>query len=236
MDKYLYDVINNSSGTLRMEDILLRIVVSIALGCVIYLSYHITHTGGIYSKKFNITLLTLTILTTMVMTVIGNNIALSLGMVGALSIIRFRTSIKDSRDTVYIFWTIIIGICCGVGDFTVAALGSSAVFLVLLLFGRVKKENRTLLIIKGERTKEEEIRKTVFEYFHKAPALKAQNTTREKVEFIYEISRKELVAADKAEGKAAINAKRVKQSITEKLYGLGNMDYVNIVIQSDEIS
>ena len=77
----------------------------------------------------------------MVMTVIGNNIALSLGMVGALSIIRFRTSIKDSRDTVYIFWTIIIGICCGVGDFIVAAAGSSTVFLVLLLFGRVKKEN-----------------------------------------------------------------------------------------------
>ena len=236
MDKYLYDIINNSSGTLRMEDILLRIVVSMVLGCVIYLSYHITHAGGIYSKKFNITLLTLTVLTTMVMTVIGNNIALSLGMVGALSIIRFRTSIKDSRDTVYIFWTIIIGICCGVGDFTVAAMGSSAVFLVLLLFGRVKKENRTLLIIKGERTKEEEIRKTVFEYFRKAPVLKAQNTTREKVEFIYEIDRKALDTADKAEGKAAITEKRTKQSVTEKLYGLGNMDYVNIIVQSDEIA
>lgn len=68
-----------------------------------------------------------------VMTVIGNNIALSLGMVGALSIVRFRTAIKDSRDTVYIFWTIIVGICCGVGDYLVAAVGSSAIFLIFLI-------------------------------------------------------------------------------------------------------
>lgn len=66
----------------------------------------------------------MTVLTTTVMTVIGNNIALSLGMVGALSIVRFRTAIKDSRDTVYIFWTVIVGICCGVGDYLVASAGS----------------------------------------------------------------------------------------------------------------
>ena len=64
----------------------------------------------------------LTVITTTVMIVIGNNIALSLGMVGALSIVRFRTAIKDSRDTVYIFWAIVVGICCGAGDYVVAAV------------------------------------------------------------------------------------------------------------------
>ena len=112
MKRYLYEIISNS-GNLSTEDIIIRIVVAAALGGAIFLSYWITHSGTIYSRKFNITLLTLTILTATVMTVIGNNIALSLGMVGALSIIRFRTSIKDSRDTIYIFWTIIVGICCG---------------------------------------------------------------------------------------------------------------------------
>ena len=146
MKEYLYEIINNS-GNLSVEDIVIRIVVAAALGCAIYLSYWITHSGSIYSQKFNITLLTLTVLTATVMTVIGNNVALSLGMVGALSIIRFRTSIKDSRDTVYIFWTIIVGICCGVGDYMVAGVGSSMVFMVLLLFGRVRSENRILLII-----------------------------------------------------------------------------------------
>lgn len=235
MEKYFYSVIGNG-GTLHVEDILLRVVVSVLLGCMIYLSYFLTHSGTIYSRKFNITLLTLTVLTTMVMTVIGNNVALSLGMVGALSIIRFRTSIKDSRDTVYIFWTIIIGICCGVGDFMVAAIGSSTVFLVLLLFGRVKKENRTLLIIKGPRMQEEAIRRTIFAYFEKAPALKVQNTTAEKVEFIYEIDHRQLEKAEQKEGKDAILETREKRSLTEKLYALGDMDYVNIVVQSDEIS
>lgn len=87
------------TGSLNTEQIILNILVAVILGVVIYLSYYFTHAGGVYSKKFNVSLITLTILTATVMTVIGNNIALSLGMVGALSIVRFRTAIKDSRDT-----------------------------------------------------------------------------------------------------------------------------------------
>ena len=123
MKKYLYSVLEGS-GTLTTEEIVLHIAAAVLLGLVIYLSYYMTHAGGVYSKKFNVSLLTLTVLTATVMTVIGNNIALSLGMVGALSIVRFRTAIKDSRDTTYIFWTIIVGICCGVGDYLVASLKS----------------------------------------------------------------------------------------------------------------
>ena len=137
------------TGSLNTEQIILNILVAVILGGVIYLSYYFTHAGGVYSKKFNVSLITLTTLTATVMTVIGNNIALSLGMVGALSIVRFRTAIKDSRDTTYIFWTIIVGICCGVGDYVVACVGSGVVFLVLLVLGRVKNDNRILLIIRG---------------------------------------------------------------------------------------
>ena len=175
MNKYLYELIN-SSGSLSTEDILLRVGISVLFGLMIFISYRISHSGSVYSNKFNITLLTLTVLTTMVMTVIGNNIALSLGMVGALSIVRFRTSIKDSRDTVYIFWTIIIGICCGVGDFTVAAVGSSAVFLVLLLFGQVKDTSRVLLIIRADRKNMDAVRKILFSYFVHPPVAKVENT------------------------------------------------------------
>ena len=87
------------------EDILLNIVLAAVLGFFIFLSYAISHRGTIYSRKSNASLVILAVLTGTVMTVIGNNIALSLGMVGALSIVRFRTAIKDSRDTVYIFWS-----------------------------------------------------------------------------------------------------------------------------------
>ena len=232
MKQYLYELISNS-GNLSTEDIIIRIVVAAALGGAIFLSYWITHSGTIYSRKFNITLLTLTILTATVMTVIGNNIALSLGMVGALSIIRFRTSIKDSRDTIYIFWTIIVGICCGVGDYVVAGVGSSVVFLVLLLFGRVRSENRMLLIIRAQRDREEEIRKLLFSYFKKPPVIKAQNTTETTVEFIYEVNHKMIAAAQRNQAVAADGS---KPSLNDQLYALGGVHYVNLVVQSDEIA
>ena len=131
------------------EDILLNIVLAAVLGFFIFLS----HRGTIYSRKFNAFLVILAVLTGTVMTVIGNNIALSLGMVGALSIVRFRTAIKDSRDTVYIFWSIIVGICCGVGDYAVACIGSAVTFVVILLLGCIKSDNRMLLIIRAARSR-----------------------------------------------------------------------------------
>ena len=93
MEKYLQGVLE-SMGALTIEDILLRIGVSVIFALAIFVSYRLTHSGSVYSAKFNITLVTLTILTTMVMTVIGNNLALSLGMVGALSIIRLERRLK----------------------------------------------------------------------------------------------------------------------------------------------
>ena len=234
MNKYLFELIN-SAGNLSVQDIVLRIGMSAILAIAVYISYRLSHTGTIYSRKFNITLLTLTVLTATVMTVIGNNVALSLGMVGALSIIRFRTSIKDSRDTVYIFWTIIIGICCGVGDFIVAAVGSAIVFLVLLIFGRIKNEHRLLLIIRCERDKENAVRRALFEYFPVPPVLKAENTTNESVEFLYELNHKILEKAQERERKNAIAEERSSTTLTEILYNLGGIDYVNLVEQSDEI-
>ena len=235
MRQYLYGMIN-SSGTLSTQDVLIRVGMSILFGIVIFISYRMTHEGSIYSAKFNITLLTLTILTTTVMTVIGNNVALSLGMVGALSIVRFRTSIKDSRDTTYIFWTIIIGICCGVGDFMVAGIGSAGVFLVLLLFGRVNNENRMLLVIRGSYEKEDDIRKTVFEYFTRPPVMKAENTSGGSVELIYELDRRSMIASAKRETAQAAAEGRQRSSIIRKLRDLGEIEYVNVVVQSDEIS
>ena len=119
MREKIYSLFTNPSD-MTWQQILMNISAAAVLGIFIFVSYSISHRGTIYSKKFNASLVILTVLTGTVMTVIGNNIALSLGMVGALSIVRFRTAIKDSRDTVYIFWAIIVGICCGVGDYLVS--------------------------------------------------------------------------------------------------------------------
>lgn len=224
MREYLRTILTES-GTLTTEDIVMHILAAAVLSIAVYISYWYTHSGTTYSKKFNVSLVTLTILTGTVMTVIGNNVALSLGMVGALSIVRFRTAIKDSRDTTYIFWAIIIGICCGVGDYLVAAVGSAVVFLVLLVLGRVRNENRVLLIIRAANTKEIDIEGEVARYFNNKPVLKVKNTTPSTIELIFEMTRKVYMDSYKKE-----------QNITDCLYQMGSVEYVNIVSQSDEIS
>ena len=225
MKSKIFSLINDQS-TLTWEQIASNIIVAGILGFLIFVSYMISHRGTIYSKKFNVSLVVLTVLTSMVMTVIGNNVALSLGMVGALSIVRFRTAIKDSRDTVYIFWTIIVGICCGVGDFIVAGLGSGVVFVLLLLFGAIKNNNRMLVIIRGGRNKETQIQAVMFKFFGAKAVLRVKNSTESSIEFIYEITAKMLAQAER----------RNNVAINDEIYKIGNIEYVNTVMQNDEIS
>ncbi len=230
MKKLLLELMENT-GQLDPQSILLRMAMATLIGIFIYLSYLISHEGSIYSKKFNVSLLALTEITTSVMVVLGNNIALSLGMVGALSIVRFRTAIKDSRDTVYIFWTIMVGICCGAGDFLVASVGSAFIFMVMLVFGRIKNDDRLLLIIRSSRVNEERIEALVFQYYARKANLRVKNTTETTVEFIYEIGKHTMEQTAKARKNGA-----QAKSITDALYEIGNIEYCNIVMQNDEIS
>ncbi|MBO4992178.1 MAG: DUF4956 domain-containing protein [Firmicutes bacterium] len=217
--------IYESTGDLTLQEVTANILMAAVLGFLIFVSYYSSHRGTIYSKKFNASLVVLTILTGTVMTVIGNNIALSLGMVGALSIVRFRTAIKDSRDTVYIFWTIIVGICCGVGDYMVAAIGSAITFAAFLLLGMIKSDNRMLLIIRAARNRQSVIQAHVFKLFKHKAVLRVRNTTDETVEFIYEITSKMLK-----------NVENNNVNVADSLYELGGIEYVNVVMQNDEVS
>mgnify|MGYP005784568987 FL=1 len=229
MREYLHQILETSGGDLSTGTIALRLGVAAVIAAFIFLSYRLSHSGSVYSAKFNVTLAALTVITTTVMIVIGNNIALSLGMVGALSIVRFRTAIKDSRDTAYIFWAIVVGICCGAGDYITAGAGSCVVFLVLLLFGRIRTDNRVLLILRAARINEAKVEALIFQYYDRKAILRAKNTTEGSVEFIYELNGRYLerpVSEKAASGK----------SITDAVYELGGVEYFNIVTQNDDIS
>jgi uncharacterized membrane protein YhiD involved in acid resistance len=223
MKKLILDAIE-ASGDLSAEAIILRLCAAVVIASFIFLSYRLSHDGSIYSNKFNVSLVVLTLITTTVMIVIGNHIALSLGMVGALSIVRFRTAVKDTRDKIYIFWCITVGICCGAGDYVVAACGSALIFLVLLLFGRVKNDNRMLIIIRTVRVNEEKVEALMFQYFSGKAQMRVKNTTETSIEFIYELSKKVME-----------KTKFKDKSITSAVYEIGNIEYCNIVMQNDEI-
>lgn len=225
MREYLYELLE-TGGDLSIETVVIRLAVAAVIAGFIFLSYRLSHSGSIYSAKFNVSLAVLTMITCTVMIVIGNNIALSLGMVGALSIVRFRTAIKDSRDTIYLFWAIVVGICCGAGDYLVAATGSAFVFLTFLVLGRIRNDNRVLLILRAARVNEGKIESLIFQYYNRKAILRSKNTTESSVEFIYELNGKYLKKAGK-------NAST--KTITDAVYEIGGIEYFNLVMQNDEI-
>ncbi|MBS6118883.1 MAG: DUF4956 domain-containing protein [Clostridiales bacterium] len=211
--------------TIEPVQLIFNMTVALVLGMVIFITYRLTYSGAAYSKKFNASLMMMTLVTTVVMTVISNNIALSLGMVGALSIIRFRTAIKDPRDTTFIFWCIAVGICCGISFYTVAAIGSLYIFAVMLILGRVHTVEKRLLLIRAERAVEKNIESVVYLYFKKIE-LQAKNTTGDEVEYIYVLSNRTLLQAQKNN----------EESITDKLYAIEGVQMVNVIAQNDDMS
>lgn len=132
-------------------DSIIGLVVAFFIGLFIYAVYKKTFNGVIYSHSFNISLLIMTMATALVIMGISSNVLLSLGMVGALSIVRFRTPIKDPMDLVYIFWAIVSGILCGAGFIPLVIIGAILIGLVLLIFvNKITVENPYLLIVKFE--------------------------------------------------------------------------------------
>ena len=109
MREFIVENLTNTEA-LSVTVILMNNIIALIVSFFIMFIYKISYVGTAYSRKFNISIGTITIITAMIMSIISNNIALSLGMVGALSIIRFRTAVKDVRDATYIFWAIAAGI------------------------------------------------------------------------------------------------------------------------------
>lgn len=130
-------------------DSLIAIATAFAVGLFIYVVYKKTFSGVIYSHTFSISLIVMTMATALIIIGVSSNVLLSLGMVGALSIVRFRTPIKDPMDIVYIFWAIASGILCGAGFIPLVIIGAILIGLVLLFFiNRLTVENPFLLIIR----------------------------------------------------------------------------------------
>ena len=129
-------------------DVLLGMVVALVVGLFIFVIYKKTFTGVMYSTGFALTLVGLALVTTLVIMAVTSNVVLSLGMVGALSIVRFRAAIKEPMEIVFLFWSIAVGIVIGAGMIPLAVIGSAIIGVVLLLFAnRKSRENPYILVL-----------------------------------------------------------------------------------------
>ena len=125
-------------GTLNPLRVVISLVASLVIGLIIYFVYRKTFAGVVYSRSFNLSLIMLTMVSALVLMMISSNMALSLGMVGALSIVRFRTAIKDPIDSVFMFWAVGEGLAVGAGFLDVGFIGVLVIGLLLLIVTGIK--------------------------------------------------------------------------------------------------
>ncbi len=130
-----------------LTDMVIAMGLSFIVGLFIFFVYKQTYSGVMYSSGFGISLIAMALITTMIIIAIGSNIVLSLGMVGALSIVRFRSAVKDPMDITYLFWAISAGIVLGAGLIPLAVFGSITIGVFLLVFSRKKSRDQPYILV-----------------------------------------------------------------------------------------
>ena len=128
-------------------DMAIALVLAFGLGLFIFLVYKKTFNGVMYSSSFGVTLIALTMITTVVILAVTSNVVLSLGMVGALSIVRFRTAIKEPLDIAFLFWSIGVGIVLAAGMIPLAVIGSVIIGVILLIFVNKKSHTHPYIVV-----------------------------------------------------------------------------------------
>ncbi|WP_022761540.1 DUF4956 domain-containing protein [Butyrivibrio sp. AD3002] len=134
-------------SSISILDMALAMVLAFAIGLFIFLIYKKTYQGVMYSSSFGVTLVALTMTTTLVILAVTSNVVLSLGMVGALSIVRFRAAIKEPLDIAFLFWSIAVGIVLAAGFIPLAVFGSVIIGLILLVFANKKSHLMPYIIV-----------------------------------------------------------------------------------------
>ena len=162
-----------------MIDTLLGLAAALVISLFIFVIYKKTLTGVMYSSSFALTLVGLSLVTTLVIMAVTSNVVLSLGMVGALSIVRFRTAIKEPVEIVFLFWSLASGIVIGAGMVPLAMIGSAIIGIVLLLFANRKIHSNPYILVlnlrdeKAEETALEILKQGVLQYTVKAKNINA---------------------------------------------------------------
>ena len=133
--------------SVSLLDMTLALLLAFALGLFIYFVYKKTFAGVMFSSSFGVTLIALTMITTLVILAVTSNVVLSLGMVGALSIVRFRTAIKEPLDIAFLFWSIAVGIVLAAGLIPLAVFGSVVIGIVLIVFVNKKSHTNPYIVV-----------------------------------------------------------------------------------------
>lgn len=186
------DIFKNSflENTVQFSiiDTIVSLVLAFGLGMFIYFIYKKTFQGVMFSRSFGVSLVALTMISTLIILAVTSNVVLSLGMVGALSIVRFRTAIKDPLDVVFLFWAVGVGIVLGACMYPLAVIGSLIVGAILLVFINAKaSECDYILIVECKDDASEKKAVEIINAGAKKCAVKSKTVSAGYIEVTYEI-------------------------------------------------
>ena len=192
MDMIKKSVVEEFTGTISVDKMILSLIVAFLIGLFIVYIYKKSYTGVVYSKSFSLCIILLAMVTAMIIRTISSNLALSLGMVGALSIVRFRTAVKEPVDTGFMFWGITAGIMSGAGLYFVSILASILLGLLYVISYSMgfKVSSNYLLIIKYEAGAHSEVNKIMKKINKKK--LKSKTLTKNVIELTFEVEVKDI--------------------------------------------
>ena len=182
----------NKAATFSIPDIIVALLVSFALGLFIYFVYVKTFKGVMSSSSFGISIIAMNLITTLIILAVSSNLIASLGMVGALSIVRFRTVVKEPLDLVYLFWSITIGIVVGVGLIPLAIIGSIVIGVILFVFANRRVNDTPYVVViscDGEQSETQSL--NLLGGHTKKHVIKAKSVSQEGVELTIEVRLKE---------------------------------------------
>lgn len=146
---YLQTSLSTGNAEVTTATVIVTMLMSVVAGCLIYLVYRLFSKGVLYDRRFNITLPLMTVVSAMIILCVASNLAFSLGALGALSMIRFRTAVKDPVDLMYLFWSVAAGIAAGARLYYVVLYGNLIVAAAVILFTRLRWNEKSYLLVVG---------------------------------------------------------------------------------------
>lgn len=174
--------------SVSLLDMVLAMTLAFCLGAFIFLVYKKTFKGVMYSASFGVTLIALSMISTLVILAVTSNVVLSLGMVGALSIVRFRTAIKEPLDIAFLFWAITVGIVLAAGMLPLAVFGSVMIGIILLIFvNRKSHDNPYIMVINCADQASEQVAINFLQEHVDKSVIKSKTVTGDQIELNYEI-------------------------------------------------
>ncbi len=217
IEEMMKQMLRSTSAQMGTGDILKTLGFSILMAGVMTLTYKIAHTKNSYQPKFAAALVMMTFVSTILMDLIMSNLALSLGMLGSLSIVRFRTNIRDPRDIGFIIWSMAAGLTAATMSFTAGILGSVILAALMIITKKDDAEAESrLLVIRGSCADFDRIR-TVLMQGGRQARVKAKNILSDSFELVYEVK----ISDDDS------------NRMIEKLFAVGGIDAVNLLAQNE---